>query len=271
MMMKRYENFRVTTDDRHVTTIALDVPGRPLNLLTQEVMEELEEIVRDLENDKTCRLVIFQSDKESGFLAGADVSVIANIESAGHAVRLIERGQTLFQRIEWLRIPTVAVIHGPCLGGGLELSLACKYRVARDNSSTQIGLPEIKLGLIPGWGGTQRLPRVVGLSEALSMILTGKHVSAAEAYKIGLIDRAIAPDHWDESLARFVDELLQGRVSTSHHRRPLWQRAIERTSFGRRMIFRMTARQIASKSENYPALAAALRAVRCGYENLWPC
>ena len=82
-------------------------------------------------------------------------------------MRLIEEGQTLFQRIEWLPMPTIAVIHGPCLGGGLELALACNYRVARDNSSTKIGLPEIKLGLIPGWGGTQRLPRVVGLTNAL--------------------------------------------------------------------------------------------------------
>ena len=123
MIRKQYQNFTVTTDERRVTTIAIDVPGRPLNVLTQEVMEELEEIVHDLETDKTCRLVVFQSDKESGFLAGADVNVIANIESAGHALQLIERGQTLFQRIEWLPVPTVAVIHGPCLGGGLELSL----------------------------------------------------------------------------------------------------------------------------------------------------
>ena len=118
MNTKTYRNFQVTSDNRGVTTIALDVPGRPLNVLTHEVMEELEAIVHELESDKACRLVVFQSNKESGFLAGADVSVIANIESAGHALQLIERGQTLFQRIEWLSMPTVAVIHGPCLGGG---------------------------------------------------------------------------------------------------------------------------------------------------------
>ncbi len=130
-------------------------------------MRELDQIVHDLENSEGVNLVVFQSGKESGFLAGADVSAIADIESASHAMRLIEDGQMLFQRIEWLPMPTIAVIHGPCLGGGLELTLACNYRVARDNSSTKIGLPEIKLGLIPGWGGTQRLPRVVGLTNAL--------------------------------------------------------------------------------------------------------
>ncbi len=102
MKTQSYNNFRVTTDDRGVMTIALDVPGRPLNVLTHEVMEELEEIVHGLEQETSCKLAIFRSDKESGFLAGADVSVIANIDSARHALQLIERGQTLFQRIEWL-------------------------------------------------------------------------------------------------------------------------------------------------------------------------
>ena len=160
MSKKPYQNFDVTTDDRGVTTVTLDVPGRPLNVLDRDVMQELDQIVHDLENSEGVHLVVFQSGKESGFLAGADVSAIAKIESASHAMRIIEDGQMLFQRIEWLPMPTIAVIHGPCLGGGLELALACTYRVARDNSSTKIGLPEIKLGLIPGWGGTQRLPNM---------------------------------------------------------------------------------------------------------------
>ncbi len=123
-------------------------------------------------------------------------------------MRLIEDGQLLFQRIEWLTIPTVAVIHGPCLGGGLELALACNYRIARDNSSTKIGLPEIRLGLIPGWGGTQRLPKLIGLTNALAMILQGKHVGARDALQMGLIDQAIAPDDWDEEVDAFIQRVL---------------------------------------------------------------
>ncbi len=266
MNMKPYKNFDVTTDDRGVTTVTLDVPGRPLNVLDREVMGELDQIVHDLENSEGVNLVVFQSGKESGFLAGADVTAIANIESASQAMRLIEDGQMLFQRIEWLSMPTIAVIHGPCLGGGLELSLACTYRVARDNSSTKIGLPEIKLGLLPGWGGTQRLPRVAGLTNALPMILTGNHLSGSEAFEIGLVDRAISPDHWEESIAMFVGEVLRGEVSPSSSRRPLWKRMIESTRLGRAAIFRMTERATRSKVRQYPALASAIRAVRLGYE-----
>lgn len=267
MIAKPFENFHVVTDDRGVTTVSLDVPGRPLNVLTFEVMEELEQIVRSLENDKSCRLAVFQSEKESGFLAGADVAVIAGIESPAHALHLIEQGQSLFQRIEWLPMPTLAVLHGPCLGGGLELSLCCKYRVARDNGSTQIGLPEIKLGLIPGWGGTQRLPRIAGLTNALSMILTGKHLSASEAYQIGLVDLAINPDDWQSGVEGFIANVLQGSVKDSGSRRPRWQRMFESTGLGRSMVMRMTQRGIASKLRHYPALGSALRAVQAGFKS----
>ncbi|MFK8110877.1 MAG: 3-hydroxyacyl-CoA dehydrogenase NAD-binding domain-containing protein [Rubripirellula sp.] len=262
-----YKNFDVTTDDRGVATVSLDVPNRPLNVLGHDVMLELDQIVRGLETSEGIKLVVFQSTKESGFLAGADVSAISGIDSAKHAIELIEAGQNLFQRIEWLPMPTVAVLHGPCLGGGLELSLACDYRVARDNSSTKIGLPEIKLGLIPGWGGTQRLPRVVGLTNALQMILTGKHLNASEAFDIGLIDLAILPDRWVASIAVFIEDLLTGdAIEPSTRRRSLMQRMSEATGIGRALIFRMTEKSIRSKVDAFPALAAAVRAVRLGYE-----
>ena len=130
-------------------------------------------------------------------------------------------------------MPTIAVIHGPCLGGGLELALACDHRVARDNSSTKIGLPEIKLGFIPGWGGTQRLPRLVGLSSALPMILTGKHLGASEALEIGLIDRAIAPGDWEAELASCIEDVLQGKQRNwPKAHRPIWRRIMDGTSRG---------------------------------------
>lgn len=266
MITKPYKHFRVVVDDRGVLTVALDVTGRPLNVLTHEVMQELEDIIDDIENDRSYKLVRFQSDKESGFLAGADVGVINQIDTAGHALELIQRGQTLFQRIEWLPIPTVAVIHGPCLGGGLELSLACRYRIARDNSSTQLGLPEIKLGLIPGWGGTQRLPRVIGLTAALKMIMTGRHVSARAASKMGLVDRAFQPEHWESSIKHFIDEVLRGRVLQVSGRRRGWRGLLESTAIGRALILRSVRRKTASKTEHYPALSAALRAVQAGFD-----
>ncbi|MGI9471845.1 MAG: 3-hydroxyacyl-CoA dehydrogenase NAD-binding domain-containing protein [Rubripirellula sp.] len=265
MNMQPYKNFDVTVDTRGVATVTLNVPGRALNILNRDVLTELDRIIHEFENSDDIRLIVFQSGKESGFLAGADVNAIANIESASHAMRVIETGQTLFQRIEWLTIPTVAVIHGPCLGGGLEWALACNYRVARHNSSTKIGLPEIKLGLIPGWGGTQRLPRLIGIRHAIKMILTGKHVSASEAMQIGLIDRAYGPDEWESSLPHFLDQLLSDRAA-SVSRRGSWRRVLEDNWLGRTVVLRMAARQVASKSKHYPALSSALRAIRLGFD-----
>src|SRR5205823_5691100 len=117
------------------------------------------------------KLLVFLSRKSTSFIAGADLHEFAKIERPEEAVDLSATGQKLMSKVEALRVPTVAVVHGPCLGGGLEFALACDYRVVLDQPGTQIGLPEIELGLVPGWGGTQRLPRVVGLERALRVIL----------------------------------------------------------------------------------------------------
>ncbi len=262
-----YRNFDVLRDERGVTTITLDVPDRPLNTFDRLVMSELTEIVSDLEKRNDIPLVLIRSGKESGFIAGADIQAIADIETSGQAGRLVEEGQSLFQRIESLPMPTIAVIHGPCLGGGLELALACSHRVARNNSSTRIGLPEIKLGLIPGWGGTQRLPKLVGLNAALPMILTGKHLNARKALRMGLIDRAIGPIDWARDLSIFVDEVLHDAAAASAKiHRPAWKSLVEETRLGRSLIFRITERSIRSKTKHYPALDSALQAIRMGYE-----
>ena len=267
MNLKPYKNFSVDTDVRGVTTIELDVPDRPMNVLTQDVMDELEQIVSGLERSINVRLVVIRSGKESGFLAGADVNVIAAIGSDAQADSLIQAGQSLFARIESLPMPKLVVIHGVCLGGGLELALACNYRIARNNSSTQIGLPEIKLGVIPGWGGTQRLPKLVGMSTALSMILKGELIDARKAAKVGLIDRAIAPDDWDVGVTRMIDDLLNERVAAlSQSRMPLWQRAMDRTQLGRWFIRKNIRSSITSKKKHYPALESAVRAVELGFD-----
>ncbi|TWU55300.1 3-hydroxyacyl-CoA dehydrogenase NAD-binding domain-containing protein [Rubripirellula reticaptiva] len=259
MITKPYRNFSVSTDYHGVVTVSIDVPDRPMNVLTAEVMSEFVTIVGDLERAIGVTAVVFRSEKESGFLAGADVAVIAGIKSPQEASELIQAGQRLFNRIESLPIPTIVAIHGPCLGGGLEWSLACDYRIARDNTSTKIGLPEIQLGLIPGWGGTQRLPRRIGLSRALPLILTGKHLNASAAIKVGLVDRAISPDHWDHGVAQFVDDVVAGRV-TAGHSAPLWRRLLDGTRIGRALTVRMSKRAIRTKSKHYPALESAIGA-----------
>ena len=266
MNVRNFKNFQITIDHRGVATITLDVPNHPMNLLNEEVMQELALIVSDLEHADGVRLAVIQSGKESGFLAGADVHVIANIHSAEHAGNLIDTGQRLFARIEALPMPTLVVIHGVCLGGGLELSLACDFRIARNNSSTTIGLPEIKLGLIPGWGGTQRLPQLVGLSTALEMILKGHLLDATKALAVGLIDNAIDPDHWIVGVDQFIDELIAGKVIKRHHAGiPQWQRWLDNTNVGRWLSLKLVQRSVASKAHDYPALGSAVKAVKGGY------
>ncbi len=261
-----YKNFTITNDSRGVCQIVLNVPDRPMNVLDQNVMTELTSIVTALETAADVKVVVFSSSKESGYLAGADVSAIAGIESSHHAARLIENGQLLFQRIEWLPMTKVVVIHGPCLGGGLEMALACDYIIARDNSSTKIGLPEIKLGVIPGWGGTQRLPKRVGLQNALTMILQGKHLDAKEALKTGLIDRAIAPDDWEHGVENFINDVVNAKAPLARKtKRTLTTRLLDGTSLGRALVFGKTRKMIARKSKQFPALASAVQAIEAGF------
>jgi len=263
-----YHCFDVIIDERKVAWVTLDVPDRPLNVLDRQAMEELHQIVTRLEADETIRLVVFRSGKESGFLAGADVAAIAEIDPAKEAQELLLTGQRLFDRVAQLPMPTLVVVHGPCLGGGLEWALACTYRLARDNSSTQLGLPEIKLGLIPGWGGTQRLPRRVGLREALAMILSGKHCDAKQAAAIGLVDRAIAPETWEAEIDTFIDGILSGHVAAADVQSGSLLRWLqESNALGRALVARAAHQQVAKKSRQYPALPAAIRAIAASYRS----
>ena len=162
MDRSRLSNFHVVSDARGIVTAVLDLPGRAYNVFTAQVLAELQAIVDSVEQDRSVRLLVFRSGKESGFLAGADLREISEIEDTQRAQQFVSLGQEVFNRLESLTIPTVAAIHGPCLGGGMEFAFACRFRVARDNASTRLGLPECKMGLLSAWGGTQRLPKLVG-------------------------------------------------------------------------------------------------------------
>lgn len=261
-----FENFTISCNDHGVARISLDVPGRQLNVLNPAVMAELKQIVSALEHDPDAKVVVIESGKASGFLAGADVNEIVAIDSPDQAMRLLEDGQALFQQIESLKVPTVAAIHGPCLGGGLELCLACDYRIARDDGATKIGLPEISLGLIPGWGGTQRLPKLVGLTNSLEMILKGKPVGAKAALQMGLIDRVIEADCWEKRIEQFAENLFQAPDRTSPKNQSWAMRFLEGNSIGRKLILRVTGKKIGSKAKIYPALNSAIKSIASSYQ-----
>lgn len=261
--MENLETFNLSRDDRGVLTATLDLPGASMNIFNEAVIRDLATLVGRIETDPDVKVVVVRSGKKSGFLAGADVNQIAGMRSAEEVESTIRFGQDLFDRIEKLSVPTVAVIHGPCLGGGLEFAMACRYRVARDDGSTKLGLPETQLGLIPGWGGTQRLPRLVGQAEALTMILQARNLSASKALKDGLVDRIAAPENLDATVEELVSEILNGK---GPHRpsRGFVAALRDGTAIGKKVVRHFARQAIEKQGKNYPALEAAIRCVEEG-------
>jgi len=184
------ESPRVEYDADGIAWVVFDDPDSKVNVLGVEQMQRLDAMLDDLSKRKP-KAVIFISAKPNIFLAGADINELEKIRDASHGEQLSREGHRIFAKFEALGVPTVAAIDGACLGGGCELALACRYRVASDDPKTQIGLPETQLGIIPGWGGSQRLPRLIGLPAALDIICAGKRLGADKARRIGLVDAAV--------------------------------------------------------------------------------
>jgi len=271
--------------DDGVATLWLDVPGKTYNVFNRQVLADLRAAFDAIAPNSGIKLLLIRSRKKSGFVAGADLHEFQTITTGEQAMALSAAGQQLFDKLERLPFPTVAVIHGPCLGGGLEFALACDYRVAIDHPKTQIGLPEIELGLVPGWGGTQRLARVVGLERALQVILQRRRLNAREAADWGLADWCVPVASGQWPVAGKEQEKNNSSLATSHeslttlpgfsdlHKRPkhslplrTWrQRLIESTPIGRAIMFRGAERILQRKiPDDMPAPFEALQAVRVG-------
>ena len=169
-----------------IVTLTLDMPGRSMNVLNDELTEPFAAAIEQIEGDDSITGVIITSGKKE-FLAGADIDKVYAITDPAEAFKLAEDYKAFLRRLELWEKPVVAALNGTALGGGLELALACRWRIAAPNA--QLGLPEVILGVVPGSGGTQRLPRLVGMKAALSMIPEGRTIRAAEALEIGLIDQ----------------------------------------------------------------------------------
>lgn len=188
----RFKHWRPELRDDRVVVLTFDRADSSVNTLAREVLEELEQLVERIAIEKPKGVVVI-SGKTSGFVAGADIAEFKTYHERGTVFESIRYGQNVFQKLAELPCPTVAAIHGFCMGGGTELSLACRYRVASSDDSTRIGLPEVKLGIYPGWGGSVRLPPLVGAPAAFDMMLTGRALSASNARAIGLIDKTCEP------------------------------------------------------------------------------
>lgn len=248
-----------------VAWLIFDRPDAKLNVLTGGVMAQLDNLLGEIEDGARAgriRAVVVRSGKDGSFIAGADVNEIGSITDPLEAERGAALGQRVFLRLDRLPVPTVAAVDGICLGGGTELILACDVRIASDRPETRIGLPEVRLGIIPGFGGTTRLPRVVGLSDALGMILTGTNVNARKAQRIGLIaERMHAGVLYDR--ARSLALQLAKGGSVPRTKKPVMKRALDGTPIGRRVVLRQARKQVLRETRgHYPAPLAALDVIR---------
>jgi 3-hydroxyacyl-CoA dehydrogenase/enoyl-CoA hydratase/3-hydroxybutyryl-CoA epimerase len=271
-------NLRVEIDDG-VALLLLDVAGESVNTLSPELGDELQAAVSELERDPGVKALVFASGKKDGFVAGARIEVLQAARSAAEAEALARAGQKGFDRLEQLKKPVVVAVHGACLGGGLELALACHWRIATDDPRTQLGQPEVQLGLIPGAGGTQRLPRLIGIAQALDLILAGKSVRAKKALQLGLVDELCPAPLLLEVARRRARELAGGqlrrqapagvkKVRLHGLLAAATQVALEENFVGRAVLFREARKKLLARTRgHYPAPEKALEAVQHGYEH----
>jgi 3-hydroxyacyl-CoA dehydrogenase/enoyl-CoA hydratase/3-hydroxybutyryl-CoA epimerase len=251
-----------------IAIVTFDLPGESVNKFSPAVINEFTAMIEQLDKDTSVKAAVLISGKPGTFIAGADIDQFLEFKTAKDAQTASAFGHTMMTRIEKGRVPVVVAIEGACLGGGLEFALACAYRIAADTPKTVLALPEVQLGLIPGAGGTQRLPRRVGLQAALDMILTGKNVRAKKALQIGLVDELVHPSILRTIAIQRAKEIASGVVARERDLRKHGAKELllDDNPIGRAVVFRQAREMTQKKSKgHYPALFAALDAIAAGY------
>ena len=262
--MSEQNAFSLEIKDNGVAVITIDVPGESMNTLKDTFADEVGRLMNQLESNSDVKGVVFISGKPGSFIAGADINMINDCDTVADAESLARKGQAMFDRIEQLKVPVVAAINGACLGGGLELAMACHVRVATDNSKTQLGLPEVQLGLLPGSGGTQRLPQLVGVQQGITMMLTGKQLRAKQAQKAGLVDEVVPESIL---LDAAIKHALKAKPKAKKAQLKGISKVLEATSYGRNIIYKKASEQAQKKAQgNYPAIDKIIESVRAGVE-----
>ncbi|EJG0024897.1 fatty acid oxidation complex subunit alpha FadJ [Vibrio alginolyticus] len=261
--MSEQKAFSLKVDEQNIAWLAIDVPNEKMNTLQAAFADEMKEIFAQLKDSSGIKGMIIHSLKPDNFVAGADVRMLEACTTASEAEDLASQGQDLFQQLSDLPYPVVAAIHGPCLGGGLELALACDYRVCTDSDKTRLGLPEVQLGLLPGSGGTQRLPRLIGLLPSLDLILTGKQLRAKKAKKLGVVDACVPDTILLDVAKQFIDKGKNKgtkKLSTK-------EKVMSGSGLGRKFVFEQAAKKTNQKTRgNYPATVAILEVIQHGLE-----
>lgn len=253
--------FRLEVHSQTVGVIFIDVPNDKVNTLKAEFAEQFLAILQQAQSTSGLKGLVIASGKKDSFIAGADISMIANCKSKEDACELSREGHKLFDKLENYPLPIIAAIHGVCLGGGLELALACHARVCSSDDKTRLGLPEVQLGLLPGSGGTQRLPKLVGIPTALDLMLTGRQLSAKQALRIGLVDDVVP-----ETI--LLDVAVQMAQKAKIRRPPIhWQQRLLSSRLLRNKVFSSAKRSVLSKTKgHYPAPEKIIQVVKTGVE-----
>jgi len=251
----------------NVAVVTLNDPDEKVNKLNESLIDEVTNFLDRLESDDELHGALLMSGKEDNFIAGADIDMFKSRTTAEELEELSRTGHEILNRIENFAKPVVVGIHGSCMGGGTELALACHYRIVSDHSDTKIGLPEVKLGLLPGMGGTQRLPRLIGIQKSLGYMLTGKNMYSRQARKTGFADE-IVHRHAIEMAGIKAVHTLRNKNITHPDKRSLAEKVLEGNPIGRSIVFSQARKRTAGRTKgNYPAPPKIIESVEYGYKN----
>lgn len=249
----------------NVAVVTLDSKSEKVNTLSSKMMEDFQSMMDTIEGDDSIKAAVVISGKPDSFIAGADISELSRVKEAADGTALSQAGQKALDRLANSKKPFVAAINGACLGGGLEFALACQYRIASSSKKTQLGLPEVKLGLLPGAGGTQRLPKLVGIQQALKMITTGSNVKPDRAKRMGLVNSVADPYALKDAAIQAAEGLANGTLKSSPKKKNLMNRLLEDNPLGRTVLFNQATKMAMKASGgNYPAIPKILDVLKTG-------
>ena len=249
----------------NVGFIVFDQHEEKANKLSTPNMLRLYELLVQVSKDSSIEALVLFSKKPTIFIAGADIAEIQRLASEPGVDEIIQKLQSIFTFLERLKIPSIAAIHGACMGGGTEMALACDYRMATDDPRTKIGLPEVMLGVLPGWGGTQRMPKLLGLEKSLDLILSGRTIDAKTAKRFGLVDKVVPKEFLEDKALAWAGELAKKKEKRDKTK-PIGERMLEAVPGGKWIIFDQAKKALMSKTKgNYPAPLRALEVVKKTY------
>ncbi len=262
--MSMQESIRIVPQG-DIAVVELDLQGEKVNKLSTPVMLRMKDVIVEL-GKSSYKAVIFVSMKNKIFIAGADIEEIKNMNTHEQYEAAVRAGQEIMNMVEDLPMPTIAAVNGACMGGGCEFILACDYRMATEDSSTKIGLPEIQLGILPGFGGCVRMPKLLGLQASLDIILAGKSVNAKKASKIGLVDRVVHPAILMDEATKWAKEIIiKGKASKKYQPKGAVNKVLE-SFLGRGIVFKKAKEGVLkATSGHYPAPLKALEVIQKTY------